>query len=455
MDNKEVTVNIEKLIYGGQALARLDDYPVFIDGGCPEDTVIVDVIKRNKTYGIGKIKEIVKPSDKRVKPFCPLHKVCGGCGVQHIDYAEQLKQKQLIVEETLEKIYGKKLNVMPVKAPENNKNYRYKVQYPVSQTKVSERILAGYYKKGTHEIVNIKYCPVQPQILDEITEFIRTKAAELKISGYNEKKHSGMLRHIIYRMSKFNGEILIILVLNSDMADKKVKKLAEELGKINKVSGVAANFNTAKTNVIQGKKYQTLFGKDFITEKIGEIIYKISAGSFFQVNPDSAEIIFNTAKEMIMKNTKNPVILDAYSGVSSFGLQMKDIAKEVICVEESKSSTDDAAENVKINHVDNVTVINDDAAKVFEQFVREEKKFDVILLDPPRKGCSEQALDYAAKLSKEIIVYVSCNPSSLARDLKYLGKKGFTAENVQPVDMFCHTPHIENVVLIRKQNDLH
>lgn len=451
MDNKNFTVKIEKLLYGGKSLGKIDGFPVFIDGGCPEDIVEVKIIKKNKSYAIGEITEIKTASPHREKPFCPMHNVCGSCGLQHISYDEQLKQKQLIVQETISKIYGENVEILPVKHPKNTQNYRHKVQYPISQTKVSKRIIAGYYKKNSHEAVNIKYCPVQPQILDELTEFIRKTAEELNISGYDEKRHSGLLRHIIYRISSFTENILVTLVLNSEKIDKNVNKFAEKIINFKKVTGVVANFNTAKTNVITGKRNICLCGEDFITEKIGEVQYKVSSGSFFQVNPQTAEIIFNTAKEMIKNNIENPTILDAYSGVSAFGLQMKDIAKEVICVEECKSSTDDAIFNVKLNNAENVTVINDDASKIFEKFVKEGKTFDVVLLDPPRKGCSTESLDYATKLSSKLIVYVSCNPSTLAKDMRYLKEKGFIPQYIQPADMFCHTPHIESVVLLIKE----
>ncbi|MBQ2645619.1 23S rRNA (uracil(1939)-C(5))-methyltransferase RlmD [bacterium] len=444
-------VKIEKIIYGGESLAKIDDFPFFIENGCPGDFVRIDIVKKNKSYAKAKIKEIIEPSKKRVKPFCPLHNVCGGCGLQHIDYNEQLIQKENIVKETMRKFGLDYIKILPVKAPKINKNYRYKVQYPVSQTKVSKKIIAGYFKKGTHEAVNIKFCPVQPAILDELTDLIRQKAFDLNIEGYNEKNHSGLLRHIIYRVSKYNNNILVILVLNSNKIDSQILKLAEYIKQFKNIVGIVANFNTQKTNVITGKNSKIVIGKDFITEKIGDILYKVSANSFFQVNPESAEIIFNTAKEMIQKNVKNPAILDAYSGVSAFGLQMKNIAKEIICVEECKSSTDDALENIKNNFADNIEVINDDASKTFEDFVKQKKFFDVVLLDPPRKGCTEQSLEYASMLSKNLIIYVSCNPSSLARDLKYLENKNFHAEYIQPVDMFCHTPHIESVVLIRKK----
>lgn len=451
MEKEIFTAKIEKLLYGGKSLAKIDGFPVFVEGGCPDDIAEIKVLKRNKSYAIGEIESVKIESIHRVKSFCPMHNVCGSCGLQHISYDEQLRQKRLIVQETISKIYGENIDVLPVKFPKNNKNYRHKVQYPISQTKVSKRIIAGYYKKNSHEAINIKYCPVQPEILDKLTEFIRTAASEFNITGYDEKHHSGLLRHIIYRISDFTGKILITLVLNSEKIDKNINKFADKLMKFENVSGVVANFNTTKTNVITGKRFVCIKGDDFIIEKIGDVQYKVSSGSFFQVNPQTAEIIFNTAKEMIKSNIENPSILDAYSGVSAFGLQMKDIAKEIICVEECKSSTDDANYNVKLNNAENVTVINDDASKTFEKFVKDGKKFDVVLLDPPRKGCSVESLDYASKLSSKLIVYVSCNPSTLAKDMKYLKEKGFEPKYVQPADMFCHTPHIESVALLIKE----
>ena len=450
MQENNFELKIEKMIYGGNAMGKIDGFPYFAEGGCPDDVVNVNLIKKNKSYAIAKINTIKTPSDKRVKPFCPMHNVCGSCDWQYIDYEEQLLQKQNIVKETIKKFYGEDLTVLPVKHARTDREYRHKVQYPVSQTKVSKRIIAGYFKKGTHEPVNIKFCPVQPKILDELTEFIRETAKNLNISGYDEKKHTGILRHIIYRMSHYNQKVLVTLVLNDQKVCDKIKKLADLIFEKDYIAGVCVNFNDKKTNVITNGKSIPLKGDDFIIEKINEISYKVSADSFFQVNPEAAEIMFSTAKRMIEENVQNPTILDAYSGVSAFGLQMKDIAKEIVCVEENSSSAQDAILNIELNQAKNITVINDDAAKTFEKFVSDNRKFDAVLLDPPRKGCSQNSLDFATQLAEKIIVYVSCNPSSLARDLKYLKEKGFTAKYAQPVDMFCHTSHIENVVLIEK-----
>ena len=450
MQKNNFELKIEKMIYGGNAMGRIDGFPYFAEGGCPDDIVDISLIKKNKSYATAKINSIKKPSEKRVKPFCPLHNVCGSCDWQYIEYSEQLLQKQNIVKETIQKIYGEEITVLPVKHARTDKEYRHKVQYPISQTKVSKRIIAGYFKKGTHEPINIKFCPVQPKVLDELTDFIREKAQSLNISGYNEKKHSGILRHVIYRMSKFNQKVLVTLVINDKQICEKIKKLADLIHEKDFVAGVCINFNNEKTNVITKGKSIPLKGDSFITEKVNDIFYKVSADSFFQVNPEAAEIMFSTAKKMIEDNTENPSVLDAYSGVSAFGLQMKDIAKEIICVEENSSSAQDANFNIKANNAKNVTVINDDAAKTFKKFISDGKKFDVTLLDPPRKGCSQNSLDFASQLTEKIIVYVSCNPSSLARDLKYLKEKGFKAKYIQPIDMFCHTSHIENVVLIER-----
>lgn len=440
----------EKLINGGMSVLRADDFPVFTEKACPGDLLEIVITKVNKSYAFGKIEKIKKPSKYRVKPVCHLHNVCGGCGLQHIEYQEQLKQKENIVRETIKKIAGEDIEILPVKHPQNTFHYRHKVQYPISQTKVSKRIIAGYYKKGTHETINIKCCPVQPETVDEITEFIREKATELNISGYNEKNHKGLLRHINYRISKYSGEILLTFVLNAETVSEKIKELSEILYKKYKIKGITANFNTKKTNVITGNRSETIIGKDSVTEVINGVKYNISSNSFFQINPESAEIIFNTAKEMIKKTAEKPRILDAYSGVSAFGLQMHDIAEEIVCVEENKSATEDAGKNIEINNVKNCRVINGNAFEIFDNLIKENKKFDVVLLDPPRKGCGKDALDKVIHLCKNYIVYVSCNPATLASDIKYLHENSFKTKYIQPVDMFCHTPHIECVALIER-----
>ncbi len=449
--NDEIELTVEKMVYEGSALGKYDSMPVFVEGGCPEDLLKVKITKVNKNYATAKILEILSPSKHRVKPFCPIHNVCGGCGWQHIDYNFQLIQKRNIVEETIKKITGDSIEVKPVIPSPETREFRCKLQYPCTQTKVSKRLIAGYYKKGTHEIVNVKYCPIQPKIIGKILEFIRIKASELSITTYNEKKHKGELRHIIFRYSKSENTCLIIFVVNDIKLTDKFKKLAKAvMNEFAHVTGCCINYNTEKTNLIMSNETRKIQGENFYYEKIGDIKYKISANSFFQVNIGSAENIFNNVKNIIEKNYGKPKILDAYSGVSSFGLWLKDIAQSVTCVEETPSSSKDAIENVKINNAQNFTILNGDAKQIFHDLISKHEKFDVTVLDPPRKGCEKESLDIAIKLTAKAIIYVSCNPSTLARDLKYLHENGFKTKYIQPVDMFCHSYHIESIAWLEK-----
>ena len=447
----ELEIVPEKLVYEGSALAKVEGFPIFIDGACPGDKLNVRIVKSNKNYATAQIVEIKEPSLHRVKPFCPLHNVCGGCGWQYMDYDFQLEQKRNIVFETVKKITGKEIEVKPVVASPNIKDYRSKVQYPVSQTKVSKRIIAGYYKKGSHELVNVKFCPIQPKIIDKITEFIRKTAQELEISGYSEKLHKGMLRHIVYRYSRSENECIVIFVVNDSKLNEKFKKLSKKvMDEFAHVKGCLINYNNQRSNLIMTNDTRKILGDNFIIEKMGDKSYKISANSFFQVNIGSAQNIFNIVKDIIEKNYKNPRILDAYSGVSSFGIWLSDIAKGVVSVEEAPSATKDADENIKLNNIKNLTALNGDAKKIFEELIEKKERFDVVLLDPPRKGCEKQSLDYAIKLSEKAIIYVSCNPSTLARDLKYLHENGFVTKYIQPVDMFCHSYHIESIAWLER-----
>ena len=445
--NDEYTVKIEKITNLGFGLAKIDGFVVFVKDACPEDTAKIKITKVNKNFANGEIIELIGPSKHRVKPFCPMQKVCGACQLQFIDYDYQLELKQQIVQDAMKTIGNLDIEIpKPIPSPEI-KNYRHKIQYPVTETKNSKRILAGYYKPGTHEIVNIKYCPIQPEICDRIIEFIREKAFDYGISGFNEKKHSGDLRHIVIRSSLATGKNLVILVVNATKTFDRLNDFAKCIfEEFYEVAGVCVNFNSKKTNVILGNKTECLAGKDFVKERILDKTFRIGPNTFFQVNPKSAENIFRYVKEYIQNNFENPIILDAYAGITSFGICISDICKKVVSVEENKEATELARETAKVNNIENVEIHNQDAAKFFE---KEKRKFDAIILDPPRKGCTKESLDEACRLSKGKIIYVSCNPATLARDLKYLKEeKGATIESIQPFDMFCHTYHIENVAII-------
>lgn len=450
------TVNIEKMINGGNSFARINNIPVFIEEGCPGDIAKISLTKINKNYLSAKIIEIIKPSVYRVKPECPFHKICGSCGWQHIEYSEQLKQKENIVKETIKQIAGMDLNVEKTIPSPKIKEYRCKIQLPVSQTKNSKRILTGYFKKNTHDLINIKHCIMHPAIINEINEYIKKELQNIGISAYCEKTHKGLLRHIIYRVSSKLDEILVIFVINSNKIISDFYKLSEKITeKYPVIKGVCINFNNKRTNVISGSITKSIKGDDFYTENLSGLKYKISAGSFFQVNPLCAQIIFNTVKEQIHSRVEKPSILDAYSGVSSFGIWMSDISSATVCIEEVSSASSDAAYNAELNNKKNITIINGDAADEFQKLLDKGFRFDVSVTDPPRKGCSNEALNYLIKLTKKYIIYVSCSVSTLARDLKILTENNFIPKFVQPVDMFPNTHHIETIVIFEKSGVEH
>lgn len=446
----EIVVEVEKLSNLGFGIAKHDGLVIFVENACPEDKLKVKITKLTKNYANAEIVEVIEPSSHRVEPFCTMHKVCGGCQLQFIDYDYQLKLKKEIVEDAIKSIGGFDIEIKdPIASPEI-KQYRHKVQYPISETKVSKRILAGYYKPKSHEIVNIKHCPIQPEICDTIIEFIRNSAFDFGISGYNEKKHSGDLRHVVLRVSKATGNVLVALVVNSKKTFDRLKDFAQNIyDNFKDVSGVCVNFNPKKTNVILGENTELIVGKDFIKERILDKTFRIGPKTFFQINPKSAENIFEYVKDYINKNFENPFVLDAYAGVTSFGICVSDICRKVVSVEENKEAVDWAQETIIANEVKNVELHNMDAQKFFKKELETKKRrFDAVILDPPRKGCTQESLDYALQLCKGKIIYVSCNPATLARDLKYLTSKGATVESIQPFDMFCHTYHIENVAII-------
>lgn len=479
----EHIVKIEKFSNNGYGIAKIDGQVVFVENACPEDEVKIRITKVNKNYASAKITEIKTPSQYRVKPFCPMQKVCGACQMQFIDYDYQLKLKKQIVEDAMRTIGHIETPVNDVIASPQIQNYRQKIQYPVSQTKNSNRIIAGYYKPQSHEIVNIKYCPIQPETCDKIIEFIRENAPKYGISGFNEKKHTGDLRHVVIRCSADNGKCLVTLVVNATksaptLPHRRGNKLQDKLNNFAKaifenfeqVTGVCVNFNSKKTNVILGQNTECICGNDFVEEKIIDKIFKIGADTFFQINPKSAENIFKYVKKEISK-IENPTVLDAYAGIATFGIVVSDVAEKVVSVEENKASIEKAKEVLKANNINNIELFAQDTTKYLESVKR---KFDITILDPPRKGCTKEALDEvlkhmrirhseaineenlrsaqndktAKKSHSSKIIYVSCNPATLARDLKYLTEHGAKIESIQPFDMFCHTYHIETVAII-------
>ena len=442
----EITLNIEKLSNLGFGIARYEGQVVFVRDACPQDRVIAKILKVAKNYAVAEIVEVLDESPHRVTPFCQMQKICGACQLQFVDYAYQLDLKKEIIKDAMRTIAGSNFEIRDVISSPKQRECRRKIQYSVSQPKVSQRLKIGYYKDKTHDVVNIKYCPVQPSICDDVVDYIRENAYKFGVKGYDEKTHSGVLRHLVLRSSVATEELLVTLVVNSSIISSDLKIFAESIyNNFSNVSGVCINFNNLKTNLILTNNTKCICGKDYVVEKICNVDFQIGPNTFFQVNPESAENIFSFIKAHIKKNFSEPLILDAYAGITAFGFVLADIAKLVVSVEESFESVELAQKVQQNNNISNVELNQMDAGKFFSQ---ETRKFDVVILDPPRKGCSVESLNYAKSLAKSQIIYVSCNPATLARDLKHLVEIGCKVRFIQPFDMFCHTYHVESVAII-------
>ncbi len=465
-----IELTAEKLVYSGAALAHYEGKAVFLENAVPGDKVKARVLRVNKNFIRAKILEIIEPSSHRVKPFCPLFNACGGCNLQNIEYDFLISEKQGILEEMFSPAAGEAffgVEFKPFIKSDILKEYRCKVQNAVSETKVSKRLLTGYYKENTHEVVNIKFCPIQPKIIDEITGFVREN---WKMTGYVERTNKGLLKHILIRYSAADKKMLLTLVLNKDFEYfNKIKPEIEEFSqalaeKFPQISGILVNFNPKKTNKITGDVTELILGKDFVTEKlkpesfgdnVKEFVYKISKDSFFQVNPKTAEKVFDAIKAFVDDGS---YILDAYGGVGAISIFLSDKAKKITLVEESESAVNDAKANFKLNNCENYEVFLGDAKEIFKTLQKQlqkpgktcAKKYDIAILDPPRKGSDKEALEIISKLAKKI-VYVSCNPSTLARDVKILYDLGFKLKTLQGADMFPFTHHIESIACLEKE----
>ena len=443
--NDELVVKIEKFSNLGTGIAKVDGLVIFVENGCPEDEVKVKITKLTKSFANAEVLELINPSGHRVKPFCSMQNVCGACQLQFMDYDYQLELKREIVEDTLKNIGGFNIDVPKTIPSPDSRVYRHKIQYPVAQTKVSKRLLAGYYKPKSHELVNIKHCPIQPEICDRIVDFIRENASSYGVIGYDEKRHCGVLKHIVLRVSASSGKVLVTLVVNEQKTFKNLRSFAASIYEaFEGVAGVCVNLNPKQTNVILSDKTECICGDDFVEDKILDKIFKIGANTFFQVNPKSAENIFAYVRKEV-ERFEAPAVLDAYAGIATFGIVVSDVSHEVVSVEENSASIKNAAEALKENNIKNVELHAMDTTKYLKSVKR---KFDITILDPPRKGCTKESLDETLKHTKKEIIYVSCNPATLARDLKYLCEKGCKIKSIQPFDMFCHTYHVETVVFL-------
>ena len=446
-----IEVCVEKAVYGGDGLCYFGDdkFVVFVENSVVMDKLRVEIVSLNKRFARGKIIEIVKPSPYRIKPFCPLYNACGSCQAQEYDYDFLLEQKRNVLTDIFKNLVDESKIYSVIKSPQT-KCYRHKIQYPARQTKNSKRILLGYFKKKSHNLTNIKFCPVQPDIINVIAEYIRKN---FPFECYSEETSKGLLKNVLFRINSSLSEISIVFVLNIQKEGFKIfKKSFEKFGlnladDFKEIKGVFVNFNPKNTNTILSDSTLKVAGCDYILEHLEDKCYKLGATSFFQINPLCAVKVFNIVKENIQKNSN---ILDAFGGVGAIGIWACDKAKKITLIEQNENAVEMAKENFEINRVSNYEILSGDAKKYFLNFQKEKRIFDCTILDPPRSGCEKEGLESIAKISKKII-YVSCNPQTLKRDIEYLIKENFKVKFIQGVDLFPYTYHIESVCVLERQ----
>ena len=446
--NKQYEIKIEDLGNNGEGIGRIDGYTVFVEGALPEETVRVLMVKIKKHYGYGKLMEILVPSQNRVKPSCPVANQCGGCQLQHLSYAGQLAFKTKKVKDHLERIGGfRGITVQPALGMENPWRYRNKAQFPVGGTVDMPKV--GFYAKRSHRIIDAPVCFLQHEMNDEIVRLIRQFLVEFHISPYDETTHKGLVRHILTRIGKQTGQIMVCLVLNGKKLPH-AEILVERLCEISGMTSIVINENTVKTNVILGEKIHVLWGKPFIQDKIGEVMFEISPLSFYQVNPTQTNVLYQTALGMAELDGTETV-LDLYCGIGTISLFFAQKAKSVFGVEIVPQAIEDAKRNAMQNKIDHVDFMVGAAEDVIPMlYTKQGISADVVVVDPPRKGCDEKLLETMLSIAPKKIVYVSCDSATLARDLAYLCMKGYRVQKVQVVDMFPWTVHVETVVLLSK-----
>ena len=446
--NDEFIVNIIDDGINGEGIAKIDNFTVFVKGAIKGEKAKIKIIKVLTSHAYGKILEIIDRSVYRKNPDCDTYNRCGGCCLRHIDYEYTLKIKKNIVENVLRKQgldYIKVNDVLGMKKPYY---YRNKLQYPLGLDKANNKVM-GVFEERSHNVINTEKCMIQNKLIQSIANDIFTFIKSNNISVYNEKSLKGIIRHIIIRVGIKTNEVMCTLVLNEDKIEKEVEeKFVEYITKrYSQIKTIIKNINDKNTNVILGDKNIVLYGNGYIYDDILGYKFKISNMSFYQVNPVQTEVLYLKAIEYASLKGEE-TILDLYCGIGTIGICASKKSKKLYGIETIKEAIDDARENAKINNISNAEFFVGDVEKKLPEFIKKNNiKPDVIFIDPPRKGCDKTAIYTILNIVPKKIVYVSCNPSTLARDLKMFEEK-YDIKEITPVDMFPFTSHVECCVLL-------
>ena len=451
--DKEYVVDIVDIGQGGVGVGKYDGFTVFVDGGLINDKVKVKINKSKKNYAVGDIVEIIEASPFRVERKCSDRLTqCGGCQIQELDYQKQLDIKTNEVKQVISRI-GKLEDVVvhETLGMEDPIRYRNKAQFPIQ--KINGNPVIGFYKKKSHDIIPTDECIIQHEINDKIIKIIKTYINAYKVSIYDEKTHTGVLRHLVTKVGFTTNEVMVVLVANGNKLPNLNELVSVLKENIPGFKTLVVNINKAKTNVILGRENIVVYGEGKINDYIGDLVFEISPLSFFQVNPLQTEVLYNKALEYADLQ-ENDTVFDIYCGIGTISLFLAQKAKKVYGIEIVEDAIKDAKINARLNNLDNTEFYAGKAEEVVPKMYKDGKRANVVVVDPPRKGCDDKVLDTIVSMEPDKVVYVSCNPSTLARDLAYLDERGYKCVEVQPVDMFPHTMHVECCAKIVKKSDL-
>lgn len=441
--NDYIDVEFVDLTHEGQGVAKIDGFPVFVPGGLPGESAQIKILNVKKNYGYGKLIEIREKSPYRVEiPKEDMHKY-GGCQLHHMSYEGQLQFKQNLVEQTLTRI-GKlqDVNIHPIIGMEQPFHYRNKAQVPVGER--NGRLITGFYKPRTHEIIDTDESVIHMEAINDAIKIVKEICSELGVAAYNEEAHTGVLRHIMARFGRKTDELMIVLITRTEKLPHREEIVGKIVAALPNVKSIVHNVNPKRTNVILGERTQVLWGQDVIYDYIGNVKFAISPRSFYQVNPVQTQVLYDKALAYAGL-TGEEIVFDAYCGIGTISLFLAQQAKKVYGVEVVPDAINDAKKNADLNGITNVEFTVGEAETVIPNWAKEGIHADVIVVDPPRKGCDAALLKTIIEMKPKRVVYVSCNPATLARDLGILETGGYQTLEVQPVDMFPMTMHVECV----------
>ncbi|MEW4371800.1 23S rRNA (uracil(1939)-C(5))-methyltransferase RlmD [Paenibacillus kandeliae] len=472
--NDELELDIIGLTHEGEGVGRADGYTLFVSGALPGEKVQARVVKTKKQYGYAKMLTLLQESPDRVSAPCPIFSQCGGCQIQHMNYHAQLEWKRQHVIDNLERIGKLKvladsasieqtdmdgegngdeshsssgIRVLPTLGMAEPWRYRNKAQVPMGEQ--DGRLIGGFYARGSHRIIDMQTCLIQDSRNDQLVNKVKEIGSDLRIPTYNEETGEGILRHVVVKVGFSTNEMMVVLVTNGERLPSKPEWIERIRAEMPQVVSICQNINTKQTNVIFGDETRVLWGNEVIHDYIGDVKFAISARSFYQVNPLQTEVLYEKAVQYAGLTGKETVI-DAYCGIGTISLFLAQHAERVYGVEIVKEAIEDARKNAELNGMSNVEFEVGASEDVIPRWKEQGITPDVIVVDPPRKGCDPRLLETILQMQPEKVVYVSCNPSTLARDLQVLEEGGYRTVEVQPVDMFPHTVHVESVaVLVR------